>query len=140
MKLDNDYFWLYVIHQNVEKQTDIKGRVFNNEWVSLDEQGLLTVKGRNPAADGYAWDGCSPKWAFLDQVWGIPDGVPDLATEKPKTYFASLFHDALYQFGKDMDVKRHEADKVFLACLKESRFLWAYVYYGFVRLFGWLFF
>jgi len=31
MKLGNDYFWLYVIHRNVERQTEIKGRRFDNE-------------------------------------------------------------------------------------------------------------
>lgn len=140
MKLNNDYFWLYVIHQDVSRQTPIKGRLFENEWLRLDAEGNLTVKGANPDADGYAWDGCSPKGAFLDLVWGTPDGVIDPATEQRKTYFASLFHDVLYQFGKQAGVQRKEADRLFLDCMKESGFLWAYLYYAVVRAVGWLFF
>ncbi len=140
MKFNNDYFWLYVIHEDVTRKTDIKDRAFDNEWMHLDSDGNLTVKGSNPNADGYAWDGCSPKWAFLDQVWGIPDGVVNPATEQRKTYYASLFHDVLYQFGKQTGVQRKEADKLFLDYLKENDFCWAYIYYAFVRAFGWLFF
>jgi hypothetical protein len=100
----------------------------------------MTVKGSNPNADGYSWDGCSPKFAFLDQVWGTPDGVIDPATEQRKTYHASLFHDVLYQFGKETGVSRSEADKLFLELMRQSDFLWSYVYYLVVRALGWLFY
>lgn len=140
MKLNNDYFWVYATLQDVTRQTNIKGRRFENEWLRLDNEGMLTVKGTNPNADGYAWDGCSPKGAFLDQVWGTPDGVIDPATGQRKTYYASLFHDVLYQFGKQTGVQRKEADRLFLDCMKESHFLWAYPYYVMVRMLGWLFF
>jgi hypothetical protein len=140
MKLNDDNFWLYVTHGDVTRKTNIKDRAFDNEWLRLDNDGSLTVKGTNPNASGYAWDGCSPKWAFLDQVWGIPDGVANLATEQRKTYQASLFHDVLYQFGKQTGVQRKETDRLFLECMIENDFLWAYVYYAFVRVFGGWFF
>jgi len=140
MKLNNDNFWLYIIHDDVTRKTDIKGRTFDNEWLRLDDDGQLTVKGTNPHGDGYAWDGCSPKGAFLDWVWGTPDGVINPVTERRKTYYASLFHDVLYQFGKQAGVQRKEADTLFLQCLKEDNFLWAYLYYAAVRALGGLFF
>jgi hypothetical protein len=73
-------------------------------------------------------------------VWGTPDGVINPATEQRKTYYASLFHDGLYQFGKQAGVKRKEADQLFLQLMKESDFSWAYIYYFIVRAVGWLFF
>ena len=140
MKYKNDHFWLFVIHENVTRKTNITGRQFDNEWLRLESDGNLTVKGANPNADGYAWDGCSPKFAFLDQVVGTPDGVIDPATEQRKTYYASLFHDALYQFGKEAGVSRSEADTVFLELMRQSDFLWSFVYYLIVRALGWLFY
>ena len=140
MKFNNDYFWLYVIREDVTRVTNIKGRTFDNEWLHLDADGNLTIKGTNPNAKGYAWDGCSPKGAFMQQVWGVPDGVIDPATEQRKTYYASLFHDILYQFGKQAGVKRKEADQLFLELMKESNFSWSYIYYFFVRAVGWLFY
>jgi hypothetical protein len=134
MKLKNDYFWIYVLHEDAHKKTSIKSRSFKNDWLSLDAEGNIIVK------KNYAWDGCSPKGAFLDQIWGTPDGMIDLKTEKPKTYLASLFHDVLYQFGSQTGVTRSEADQLFLACMKEMDFFWAYPYYAAVRAFGWLFY
>jgi len=138
MKYNNKNFWLYVIHEDVTRGTKITDREFENDWIHLDLEGNLTIKGSN--ADGYAWDGCSPKTAFLDQVWGTPDGVIDPNTEKRKTYYASMFHDALYQFGEQAGVQREEADKLFLEFMKDSKFLWAYPYYFMVRTCGWIFY
>ena len=138
MKYRKKSFWLFVIHNDLTRQTKITGRDFDNEWVHLDSEGNLTIKGSH--ADGYAWDGCSPKVAFLDLVWGVPDGVIDPETERRKTYFASMFHDALYQFGEQAGVQREEADKLFLDFMKDSNFCWAYFYYFIVRASGWIFY
>ena len=47
----------------------------------------------------YTWDGCTPKFSILDIfVIGTPDGIKNINTGKPKTYFASLVHDVLYQY------------------------------------------
>jgi len=135
MRTNGQNFWVYIIHRNAIRQTKIIGREYDGEWMRLDKKGKLTIKASRQK--GYAWDGCTPKGAFLDQVWGIPDGVIDPATEKPKTYYASLFHDVLYQFGKEAGVRRKEADDLFLEIMTESHFLWRYVYYGVVRLVSW---
>lgn len=131
-------FWLYVVHDDIIRQTSITGREFENDWLSIKADGQLKLRGSNPNADGYSWDGCSPKWAFLDQVWGTPDGTINPDTEKRKTFHASMFHDILYQFGKQTGVKRKEADRLFLEIMKENDFLWSYFYYVAVWAFGWI--
>ena len=63
----------------------------------------------------YAWDGCTPKFSVFDVVIGVPDGVPNQVTKRPKAYYASLLHDALYQFlDADLPLSRGQADGVFL--------------------------
>ena len=134
MKTNGQNFWIYIIHENEPRQTSIMGREFDSQRMKLEKDGTLTVKAT--PTTGFAWDGCTPKIAFLDLVWGVPDGVVDHNTEKRKAYYASLYHDVLYQFGKQAGVKRKEADDLFFEILKESRFFWRHIYYVAVRLFG----
>lgn len=98
----------------------------------IDKDGTLTV------TKGYAWNGCSPKFMLFDLIFGTPDGVVHKETGKRKTYYATCLHDALYQFMQDLaPISRAEADRVFLELMKEAKFLYAYVYWFFVRIFGW---
>lgn len=87
---------------------------------------------------GYAWDGCSPKWVFLDLIVGTPDGAINPNTGKTKTYYGSLVHDVIYQFLDDpqMIFDRKDADKIFYESLLANKFFWSYIYYVAVRLFG----
>ncbi len=55
---------------------------------------------------------------------------------KPKTYYASLVHDALYQYLDTIPIPRKEIDRVFLEMLKETAFPLAFLYYIAVRIFG----
>ncbi len=72
---------------------------------------------------GYAWDGCTPKFAMWDIVIGTPDGIPNERTRKPKAYYASLVHDALYQFlDAKLPLSRASADRVFLELLSRDGF------------------
>jgi hypothetical protein len=58
-------------------------------------------------------------------------------TGRPKTYFASMVHDALYQFlDADSPITRRQADDAFLRLLAESDFAPRGLYWLFVRLFG----
>ena len=99
----------------------------------IKSDGTLTV------TKGYAWDGCSPKFCFLDLVIGTPDGVVFAGTGQPKTYFASLVHDALYQFLPDgLPLSRAQADRCFLLLMSKSEFRLRYLYYAAVRLCGWI--
>jgi hypothetical protein len=89
---------------------------------------------------GYAWDGCTPKFCIADIVFGIPDGIPSEKTKKPKAYYASLLHDALYQFlDAGLPLTRHQIDLVFLEILSRDRFAPKWVYFVAVRAFGALF-
>lgn len=85
----------------------------------------------------YAWDGCTPKFAIWDITIGTPDGIPNLVTQRPKAYYASLIHDVLYQFlDNDLPLSRESADKIFLEILKRDEFAPRWIYYLAVRAFG----
>lgn len=88
---------------------------------------------------GYAWDGCSPKFRVFDLEIGTPEGVTNWSTKKPITYRASLVHDALYQYKYDHQISRKQADQLFLQVLQKENFFWAKAYYYAVRAFGWWF-
>lgn len=68
---------------------------------------------------------------------GTPDGAPNRKTCKPKAYYASLVHDALYQFlDAGLPMTRLEADRIFLEILAAHGFRPRRLYYHGVRLFG----
>ena len=98
-------------------------------WLEIKQDGTITVK------EGYAWDGCSPKFNILDLFWvGTPDGAIDEG--KPITYYASLVHDALGQFRKEeeMPFDRKQRDLIFAEMLEG--FVFQGLYYMAVRIFG----
>jgi len=113
--------------------TKIKGRTFKNEWIELCSDGSITI------SKGYAWNGCSPKYRVADLMIGTPDGAIDKRTFKPLTYYASMIHDAIYQFKSEIGISRKEADDIFHSELKYVYFFWAYLYYLVVRGFGWIY-
>lgn len=85
----------------------------------------------------YAWDGCTPKYSLWDIAFGTPDGIPNKTTTKPKAYYASLFHDAFYQFlAVDIPISRANADRVFLEILTRDGFAPRRIYFFAVRIFG----
>lgn len=99
---------------------------------------IIDVSGNLKVFAGYRWDGCTPKFSIFDILIGIPDGVPNVKTDRPKTYYASLAHDVLYQFldvNADVLPKR-KADYIFLELLARDNFAPRYVYWFFVWVFG----
>ncbi|MBL0882242.1 MAG: hypothetical protein IBJ16_02635, partial [Chitinophagaceae bacterium] len=78
----------FVHKQDETIKTNLVGRSFKNDWLEIDEDGTMILKGSH--ARGYAWDGCSPKMNFIDVIWGTPDGRFDDKTEKQITYYASM--------------------------------------------------
>lgn len=100
--------------------------------VSIAADGLLTIDA------GYRWDGCTPKWAFFDMVFGTPEGVLDTASGNSKTFYASLVHDALYQLSAYTFSagERMVADRLFHAMLREVDFKASALYYAVVKMFG----
>jgi hypothetical protein len=105
---------------------------FQSKWLHISTKGEITVKANET---GYAWDGCTPKWSFLNlAIIGVPDGHVDYRTMKPFTYHASLVHDALYQYLDSVPVSKADIDRLFLKMLGDFKLRW--VYYIAVRLFG----
>lgn len=97
------------------------------DWVKVEEC-VMTVKA------GYTWNGCSPKRNILDlKITGTPEGVIDFRTGKPKTYYASLCHDARYQYRIG---SKKNADNCFLLMMEEANFALAKAYYWAVHKFG----
>ena len=95
----NTVRWLYRVDQDFSWRSPFpqtKGWEFRdragNTWLRLTRDGGITVMR------AYAWDGCTPKVCILDILLGTPDGAVDSSTGRPKTYYASLVHDALCQF------------------------------------------
>lgn len=131
--------YIYRLTEDYKHVTGIKNREFENEWFKLEKDGTITIKGSNK--NGYAWDGCSPKFKFKDVYFGIPEGVLNAETDRSKTYFASLVHDVLYQFAKDIRsiITRKEVDDEFLLILQRDKFSLAKVYHRVVRIVSWIF-
>lgn len=129
-----DKVYKFVHKQDAFIQTNIRNRHFSNDWLSIEDNGRIIVKGSHDR--GYAWDGCSPKWVFIDITWGTPDGRFDVRTELPITYYSSMFHDVFYQFKADIPLSRKETDIIFKQMLLQTGFKLTGIYYFFVRLFG----
>lgn len=134
----NSVRWLYELDQNF---TWDSGHPIPEDLAFEDRTGavrlIIEQSGRITVSRGYAWNGCSPKVCVLDLLLGTPEGVVHASTRKSKTYYASLVHDALYQFLPDgLPLKRRHADAFFLRLLRESDFAPRWVYWAAVRLFG----
>lgn len=125
--------WIFRLEADYSYQTGAAAEFLESKWLRIETSGLITVKA------GYAWNGCSPKFSVLDLfVLGTPDGIVNVGTMRPKAYYASLVHDALYQYFSYHSFSRKEADLIFRSILRRDRFLLGPVYYFFVRAFGWL--
>jgi hypothetical protein len=138
MLCEHSVRWLYRLARAYAWES---GLAFDRDYAFKDKKGrvrlVLERGGRMTITRGYAWNGCSPKVCFLDLLLGTPDGVVDARTGRPKTYHATLVHDALYQFlGDGLPLTRAEADRCFLRLLDGTGFRPRYVYYAAVRLFG----
>jgi hypothetical protein len=130
--LDKDYVY-NIIHRLPSGWNE--GYAFidkkGNRRLEIHPNGDLKVVAR------YAWDGCTPKFKVFDFLIGTPDGAPNNLTKKPKTYYASLVHDALYQFLEiNPSVSKLQADKIFRELLSRDGFAPRNIYYFFVVIFG----
>lgn len=114
---------------------------WNDGCAFLDSHGQRRLEihpdGTAVVMADYAWDGCTPKFSLFDIVFGIPDGIPNENTKKPKAYYASLMHDVFYQFiDAKLPLTRKQIDRIFLEILERDRFAPRWVYYAVVRLLG----
>ena len=134
----NSVAWLYRADRNF---TWDSGLLIPEDQVFLDATGkvrlIIEATGHLTVTRGYSWNGCSPKFCFFDLLIGTPDGVVDAETGRPKTYFASMVHDALYQFLRaDSPISRPQADRCFLRLMAGSHFSLRHIYWVAVRLLG----
>lgn len=134
----NSAAWLYKLERSLA--WDSRHPV-PKDLVFRDKTGVVRLiieqGGRIIVTRDYAWNGCSPKFCVFDILLGPPEGVVHVRTGKPKTYYASLVHDALYQFLPDgLPLKRRHADRFFLLLLAESEFAPRWLYWAAVRLLG----
>jgi len=132
--------WLYRLERSYSWDSGLR---VPQDLVFRDKDGtvrlVVETSGRITVMRGYCWNGCSPKFCFFDVLIGTPDGVVHARTGRPKAYYASLVHDALYQFLLlDEALKRRHADRFFLRLMGESGFAPRYIYWLAVRIFGWL--
>jgi hypothetical protein len=132
--------WLYRLDHSYSWESPYPQE---RDWAFQDKKGhtrlLITTEGVITVTRGYAWDGCTPKLCVFDLLVGTPDGAVHAKTGRPKTYYASLIHDALYQFLPDgLPMTRAQADRCFLILMRESDFMLSGLYYWAVRLGGWL--
>lgn len=134
--------WIYVLEEDFVHNIGHhlpSGRC--EGYAFLDKEGRRRLE-IHPNGDlrvlaRYAWDGCTPKFSIFDILVGTPDGVPNERTKKPKTYYASLVHDVLYQFLEiNPSVPKAKADKIFLELLYRDGFAPRHIYYFFVSIFG----
>ena len=137
----NSADWLYRLEKNFVWDSNFP---VPEDLIFKDSAGnvrlIIETDGKITVTRGYCWNGCSPKFDAFDLVLGTPDGVTHAITGHPKTYDASLIHDALYQFLKtDAPYSRKEADACFLQLMTTSDFALRYLYWAVVRVFGWLF-
>ena len=65
-------------------------------------------------------------------------GITQFSLDKPKTYYASLVHDALYQIAEteSANLSKDYADRLLFSLLKAYRFKPAKIYYFAVKRFG----
>jgi len=130
--------WVYRLEHHV---TWPSGHAFDEDMAFEDRSGVrwleITKSGDVTVLSGYSWDGCTPKLCLVDLVFGIPDGVVDSRTGRPKTYYASLIHDVLYQFLEDdLPLQRAQADRFFLSLMARTGFTFRDFYFVAVRVFG----
>lgn len=90
--------------------------------VKYESEFFVCLYGHITIKVGYAWNGCT------------------MAPDFKATYTASMVHDALYQYGKRLGLKRRVADRKFYFMLIHNFFSCSELYYLAVRLFGWLFY
>jgi hypothetical protein len=105
---------------------------FISDWLEISLDGMVTVKAN---VAGYSWDGCTPKLDILNLVViGVPDGHKDYRTQKPYTYYASMVHDALYQYLDSIPISKNQVDLLFLKMLGDFKL--RQFYYFAVKFFG----
>ena len=122
----NSKKYFYIIIEDIEFYDDrFKSLDFSNDYCEF-KNGKLTVK------KGYAFNGATPRWEFFGCEFGTPQGRAYSGLR------GFAFHDAMYQYGKVIGLKRKYADRVQKTIHIEDEFNPAKFYCVVLRVFGWL--
>ena len=109
---DNLYRSIAVLIVN----TEIKGKRFACPEFTLREDGVMRIRR------GRKWDGCSPKFKIGDIGYiGAPDGVIVNGSWRV-TGKASLLHDLLLKYRKEIGITQEIAASEFERQLKKDNF------------------
>lgn len=131
--------WLYRLDKPFSVQTLLRPNhnyfivdsLVTRPLAELRPDGLLVIY------EGFAWDGCTPKFRVSKYLVGVWDG--STVGGVPETYYASLIHDALCQllglYPID-EFDRKAVDLEFKTQLARDRFVYQELYYGAVRTYG----
>ena len=121
--------WRYALANDYGHTSPQLGAIdFENDWVTI-RSGNIAIRA------GYAWDGCSPCISVLGLFYlGTPDGAHHLGV--PATYHASLVHDVLCQWKREIPISKAATVTLFHDLLREVRFPLAGLYACAVNRFG----
>lgn len=135
--------WLYTLEHDFVWSS---GTAFEQDWSCRDkndvERLVIRRDGTFVVRADYGWDGCSPKYSIFDiALVGTPEGITNPKTLKCKTYYASLLHDALYQFMPEfkeakVPITYHFANRMLLKLLQEADFDLSRFYFWAVETYG----
>ncbi len=141
--MEGSFFDCKKVKHNFYRDNILCGRIENGNLIVFKEINFL--------------DGCSPKFKLFGKWFGTPDG----ANGRVQTEHAFVIHDFIYMFHRSIDnalpygkLPRMFADKLFLTHLIINDFRFSkkgstnkilcyldyapsYIYYTFVRAFGW---
>ncbi|EEG08942.1 hypothetical protein [Pseudogulbenkiania ferrooxidans] len=105
--------WRYRLdHPYLHTSPHLVGVEYRNDWIDIRPHGTILIQ------PGYAWDGCSPAWRLPGGLWlGTPDG-PLGVDGRPLSYHASLVHDALCQWKREIPIRQRATVRVFAELLQ----------------------
>ncbi|BAK75827.1 hypothetical protein NH8B_0995 [Pseudogulbenkiania sp. NH8B] len=108
--------WRYRLDQPYHHASaNLQGVEFRNDWIDV-RHGSIVIQ------PGYAWDGCSPAWRLPAGLWiGTPDG-PLMPEGRPQTFYASLVHDALCQWKREIPLRKAATVALFAELLQAAGF------------------
>lgn len=124
--------WICILAEHYRWQSPVRP---TQDCAFQDSSGttrlVIEVDGTITVMKDYAWDGCTPKFYAADLRFEMPEGATHRDSRLPCTYYATLVHDALYQFlGAHNIYRRIDADRCFATLLREHGFRARALYYG----------
>lgn len=116
--------YFYEVQRNIRvKNKLLQGVTLDHEFATIRDC-VMCVKA------GYQFNGASPRWEFMTLEIGTPQGRGNYLIK------GFAMHDAMYQFGKEIGLKRENADKILYQYMVSKNFPFAKLYYYTLKIFG----